>query len=93
MPKPNARTFRYSDEVKLILEQYDNDFDKLVIESHLMLPAIRKELEDSHNRNEELRQKRIQLYNDISDISKIKGSISQCEYALNELKKRIESNL
>ncbi len=93
MPKPNARTFRYSDEVKLILEQYDNDFDRLVIESHLMLPAIRKELEDSHNRNEELKKKRRQLYDDISDISKIKTLVSQCEYALKELEKKIESNL
>lgn len=93
MPKPNARTFRYSDEVKLILEQYDNDFDRLVIESHLMLPAIRKEIEDCHSRNDELKKQRKQLYDNISDISKIKRLVSQCEYALKELEKKIESSL
>lgn len=40
MPKPNARTFRYSDEVKNILEKYNNDFDSLVVEAFLRLPAV-----------------------------------------------------
>ena len=89
MPKPNARTFRYSDEVKLILEQYDNDFDRLIIESHLMLPAIRKELEQSHNSVKELEQQCSDLYNEIRKLTGLKYSIDYLQNQIINLGKKI----
>lgn len=69
MPKPNARTFRYSDEVKNILEQYNNDFDGLVVEAFLRLPEVKKQVEYYEKRKEE-------LLNQVTDLKRLDNSLS-----------------
>lgn len=83
MPKPNARTFRYSDEVKNILKKYNNDFDGLVVEAFLRLPEAEKKRDYLYHRCLELELKRDDLLKEISNIETIISS-------LNNLKRSID---
>ncbi|MGN0539426.1 MAG: hypothetical protein ACI4KI_06180 [Candidatus Fimenecus sp.] len=83
MPKPNARTFRYSDEVKNILEKYNNDFDSLVVEAFLRLPEAEKKRDEINNQCLELLSKRDSLLKDIRNLETIISS-------LNNLKRSID---
>lgn len=90
MPKPNSRSFRYSDEVKLILEKYNNDFDSLVVEAFLRLPEADRQkvliLKDINY----LKKQRSSLIYEINELKSIKSQIEYLERSINYLGNRIE---
>lgn len=52
--KPYARTFRYSEETRKILDQYDGDFDSLVHYAFFTVREKEKEIEKLDIRKNEL---------------------------------------
>lgn len=52
--KPYARTFRYSEETRKILDQYDGDFDSLVHYAFFTVREAEKEVERLENRKNDL---------------------------------------
>lgn len=93
MPKPNARTFRYSDEVKLILEQHNNDFDALIVEAYLRLPAVKKEVEELEERISVLQEQRSSMWSDIRAMTNIKRQLENIERSLDYVNSSVRNNL
>lgn len=62
MAKNNSRSFRYSDEVALILQEHNNDLDALVLECYYKLPQIQKEVKELETRKGTLRKQCNILY-------------------------------
>ena len=83
MPKPNARTFRYSDEVKNILEHHGNDFDGLVVEAFLRLPEAKKQVDFYEKRRQE-------LLSQIGNLSHLKYLLDNLESQFNHLFNQVE---
>lgn len=82
MSKPNARTFRYSDEVKNILEKYNNDFDGLVVESFLHLPEAQKKCDTLIEECLNLEVKRNDLLKDIRKLEMIYTSLTNLQHSI-----------
>ena len=91
MPKPNARTFRYSDEVKLILEQHNNDFDALIVEAYLRLPDVKSKVEHYENLLSNLRNEYNELFADIYELKGLKRELGYIEDSLKRFNKQIEN--
>lgn len=90
MAKPNARTFRFSDETKLILEQFGNDFDGLVLECFCRLPEVKKEVERLEEEKQKLRSELRELYYKMSDVKSVRVMISNLESDTIELRNKIK---
>jgi|GEM_PF-4952847 len=90
MSKPNVRSFRYSDEVKLILEQHNNDFDSLVVEAYLRLPAVEEQSKCIADYNEKLLKERNELLNQIRALKVIKQRLRDIEISFDKLEQNLK---
>lgn len=93
MPKkPYARTFRYSEETRKILDQYDGDFDSLVHyaffkarEAEEELARIEKSKERILDEINSLYSKRVTLSSLLTNIDVLKSNLSSLNTYINTL--------
>lgn len=94
--KSNSRSFRYSDEVKNILEQQEGDslnakFENLILYCFWQLPKIKKEIKSLEKRKAEL-QKDISVCSEkLREINSFKVLTDRIEYGIKNYVDSLES--
>lgn len=92
MAKPYSRTFRYSEETKKILDQYDGNFDELVhyafftiADQEEMLKSLKEESKHIADYNNQLLDERKKLKDDISKLYGVKSQLERIEACMQNL--------
>lgn len=83
MAKPYSRTFRYSEETKKILDQYDGNFDELVHYAFFTV-AEHKEVVCALKKERQYLDK--QIASKFNELSKLNDIISKLNALSNEVK-------
>ena len=74
--KSNIRSFRYSDEVAAILEEYGNDLEELVLDAYYRLPELREQYVMEKELLQELQSEALNVRRDIEEIKLIGMALS-----------------
>lgn len=91
--KPYARTFRYSEETRKILDQYDGDFDELVHEAFFRAREAEEKLKELEKRKLKLEMQISRLFIDDSIIKKLTRDLSILSEYTFHLSQSISSDL
>ncbi len=83
--KPYARTFRYSEDTRKILDQYDGDFDSLVHYAFFTAREKEKEIEILEKKKTDLECSITMLYVQRSEFVDIIGDMSNLRKSFNFL--------
>ena len=89
--KPYARTFRYSEETRKILEQYDCDFDEFV---HYAFFKAREAEEETFKLDiecQQLKEKRDKLYNEVTNLIHLHSCIYDLERTFKSIISKYET--
>ena len=88
--KNNVRSFRYSDEVATILQQYNNDFDALVLECFYKLPEVREKVKSEEKRYADLRKQIFDLNSQLRTLQNLRIRIDDLERSVRSVIDRVD---
>lgn len=94
--KSNSRSFRYSDEVKNILEQQEGDslnakFENLILYCFWQLPKIKKEIKSLEKRKAELEEDISDRLTKINELRNLTYLVERIERDIKSYSKSVES--
>ena len=88
--KNNVRSFRYSDEVAAILQQYNNNLDALVLECFYKLPEVREKVKSEEKRYADLLDQINTLRLQLGNLRYIKNEIDSLETSVRSIVNRVD---